>query len=233
MRLLLLAGLLWTVLGSVTQAQTPTAARRAIRAEVLNTPLEKLRLYRGSPGLEGFKTDRLPPPSSPEDLARAVGARLGGRSRQIAGLTNCLSTAGCFALGIQDQSAESVRIYGAKEGYVGVTRARSMPARRFMKLVDRYRGSLPTLLDVMGECNVVVSAASLTGELAQRYPGILTSSFRHMIASSLDREAEYLVFGRKPGFSRVIKVAKSDVIDPWGSITGATFSPALRELVER
>ncbi len=53
-----------------------------------------------------------------------------------------------------------------------------------------------------------------------------------MIGASLDREAEYLVFGRQPRFSRVVKISRGDVVRPTSSAR-ANFTPGLSERLRK
>jgi hypothetical protein len=217
---------------SLVQAQPGGDLTARIRHDLLQSggELKKLSLYRGANAEAAFSAckSKLECPASPEDLTRALGSRLMSTSRQITGLTSCPYTAGCFALGVKDRQPESVQVFGATEGFVGITKGRLLPAPRFAALLERYKTALPTLLDVMGQSRIVVDAGQLTNQLADRYPGILTSGFRQMIGASLDREAEYLVFGRQPRFSRVVKITRADVVTPT-SFARANFTPGLGE----
>lgn len=222
-RCVVLALLLVTV--PIGAAAAP--ASQQIRRAVLQSPLRDIRLYRGCTSNRGFVPKSMAALNTPEDLARAVGSRLMSTSNHVSGFTSSPQTAGCFALGVKDRDPNTVRIYGSSKGYVGVTKGRVMSAGRFVELLDQHRRSLPKLLQAMGECKVVVDASSLTQRLGDRYPGILTRGFREMINSALQREAEYLSFGREPRFSRVVEVSKDDLVRRDG--ISITFASGLTE----
>jgi hypothetical protein len=216
---------------------TPTLAKvdRRLAArmyrDLQSGALKKLSLYRGASTGTAFTTARrLQCPADPEALSRAVGSRLMSRSPVVTGLTSSPYTAGCFALGVRDGEPRSVQVFGAGHGFVGVTEGRLLPADRFTTLLERYRNALPTLLALMGKKRIVVDAEQLTRSLAERYPGILTAGFQRMIGASLDREAEYLVFGQQPRFDRVVEIARDDVVAPGASLG---FNPVLLDRLAR
>ena len=200
----------------------------AIRKDLAALDLTPVTLYRGACHEDGLKPRRLAEINSSESLAQAVGSRLMSESASISGLTGTPQVAAAFALGVQDAAPETVHLYGTSRGVVGTVKAKSLPASSFMTLLDDHgsdKTGLNTLLSVMGELKIVVSASSLVDALADRHPGILTHGFREMINAAMSREAEYLVFGAIPEFDRVAEVTKETVIET--SMTGSHFSPQL------
>jgi hypothetical protein len=217
----------------VIASSSPVSARpdrrlvANIRHDLQPSRLKQIVLYSGAGAETAFgagKHRKLKCPSTPEDLVRSVGSRLMSKSPLVTGLTSCPYTAGCFALGVRDREPSSVQAFGASKGYIGVTKGRLLPTARFTALLARYKTALPTLLAVMGKNRIVVDAQQLTSHLADRYPGILTPGFQRMIGASLEREAEYLVFGQTPRFDRVVKIARDDVVP---ATPGAFFNPGL------
>jgi len=214
------------VAGPIMASAAPTTGTsEVIRRSILEGSLETVRLYRGAHSQGAFAPAQLKPVHSEQDLVQAIASRLVSTSSYVTGLTSSPQTAGSFALGVKDRDADTIRIHGCSEGYIGVTQGRAMSPSRFVDLVQRYRGSIGTLLQVMGECKVVVDAEQVTSRLSDSYPGIITSGFREMIGAALGREAEYLAFGRQPSFKHVVKVTKKDVI--CNGTCSASFNPAL------
>lgn len=187
-------------------------------------------LYRGAASEAAFSPRPLKEVGTREDLVRAVASRLTSTSDRVTGLTSSPQTAGAFALGVKDGNPTTVRNMGLASGFIGVTEARNMSASDFAALLQKHGGNkngLNTLLSTMATSNVVVDASGMVNALSRHYPGILTSGFQEMISASLSREAEYLVFGKNPGFKRVHAIQKSDVVDPNSSISGPGFKTDL------
>lgn len=219
---------LMLALSPAVQAQQRDQLQRDLMAQEL-TPVT---LYRGAGSREAFGAGPLKQVDSQQTLVRSIASRLTSTSGTVTGLTSSPHTAGAFALGVKDGDPGTVNSRGTSEGYVGVTQGKAMSASGFDGLLQRHGGSaqgLNLLLDVMAQANVVVDASQVVNVLSRRFPGIFTSGFQEMMASSLGREAEYLVFGRKPSFNRVHKVRKEQVVQPHASITGAIFNASLSQ----
>ena len=195
-----------------------------------------LTLYRGSPSASGFESVPLAEVASLDDFARAVAARLGSRSTKVAGLTSVPQVAASFALGVRDADPNTVRSCGAASGFIGITEGRLLPGDSLVELLDTYGTSkhgLNLLLQRLGSAGAVVDAAELANALMRRFPGVISASFRRLIDASLEREAEYLVFGKTPRFSSLRQIQKSEVIDPAGSVLGAIFKSDLSSKLAR
>lgn len=201
-----------------------------IRQEVLSMAQGSITLYRGAASEAAFAAKPLKDVGSREDLVRAVASRLTSTSDMVTGLTSSPQTAGAFALGVKDGDPNTIRNMGLASGFIGVTEARNMSAKNFAGLLQKHGGSkngLNTLLSTMAATNVVVDASGVVNALSRHYPGILTSGFQEMISASLSREAEYLVFGKNPGFKRIHPIQKADVVDLNASISGPGFKTDL------
>ena len=213
-------------------AATPALAQSGdqIRQEVLSLVQGSVTLYRGAASEAAFTARPLKDVGSREDLVRAVASRLTSTSDMVTGLTSSPQTAGAFALGVKDGDPRTIRNMGLASGFIGVTEARNMSAKNFAGLLQKHGGSkngLNTLLSTMAATNVVVDASGVVNALSPHYPGILTHGFQEMISASLNREAEYLVFGKNPGFKRVHPIQKSDVVDLNASVSGPGFKTDL------
>jgi hypothetical protein len=207
-----------------------------IRQDVLSKAQRSITLYRGASSEAAFTPKALKEVGSREDLVRAVASRLTSTSNQVTGLTNSPQTAGAFALGVKDGDPNTIRNMGLSSGFIGVTKALNMPASEFADLLKKHgatKNGLNTLLSTMAASNVVVDASGAINALARHYPGILTHGFQEMISASLSRESEYLVFGKQPGFNRVHRIQKIDVIDVNGSVSGPIFKSDLHQKLRR